>query len=814
MPWKLADLFYDQLTTQIKEEIDMKSKTLAVALAKAEKEDEVLSILKKAGFWDDYKYWKPYGGYDNNYSIIGNQQNSADASFVEKVINSIDAVLIKECLVRGIDITGYDAPKSMAEAADTFFGVKNGQLALVPARKRTEIAQNIIIAATGDKSGQLNLSIVDRGEGQTPKRMLETILSIGKSNKLRVPFVQGKFNMGGTGALPFCGEHNLQLVISKRCPDIPNDGTDPSFDKWSVTIIRREDAREGRRSCMYTYLTDENGEILTIDSNTLPIIPTCFIKGQHETTYEDMNFGTYIKLYNYQLTGYKTSIVLDFYNRLSLLIPGLALPIRMRECREYNANTNESTASGLITRLYDDRSQKIEENFPTSSTFTVDGQKVKCSVYLFKKEEDTNGRQNKLKKNEGELFIVNGQTQGIILNSIFSRLNLSYIKDSIIVMVDCSELDIPHQEKLFMTSRDRIRTSDFSKELTVAIEAYLEDHQGLKQAEYNRRTEALKNKLADNKPFKSMLQDILKKSTVLSKIFLAGTTLQSPLNSAGAAGNSEQDDYEGKLHPTFFKLKGKMQKGNLTKHVAINRNFRVQFETDVQNDYFYRPIESGCLILKIDGAVREDLISSCNLLNGTATLTISMPQDAKVGDTHIFETAIQDEYIAQSFENSFTMIVESADETTSSGLGNRQKPADPDRKGNRIYPSGLAIPEIITVEMDEWERYNMDRFSALVYVSTENGGDYYLNMHNDYLLTELKGLRDQNRIELTRARYTYSMALIGMSIISFYKSNEAVASEVDVSAEVKKISTIISPILIPMLESMAALDDGDLRPAA
>jgi len=74
--------------------------------------------------------------------------------------------------------------------------------------------------------------------------MPDTLLSIGRSNKLKIPFVQGKFNMGGTGALQFCGTHNLQLVISKRNPDIvarennhPND--------WGFTVVRREDPTSG-----------------------------------------------------------------------------------------------------------------------------------------------------------------------------------------------------------------------------------------------------------------------------------------------------------------------------------------------------------------------------------------------------------------------------------------------------------------------------------------------------------------------------------------------------------------------------------------
>lgn len=45
-------------------------------------------------------------------------------------------------------------------------------------------------------------------------------------------------------------------------------------------------------------------------------------------------------------------------------------------------------------------------------------------------------------------------------------------------------------------------------------------------------------------------------------------------------------------------------------------------------------------------------------------------------------------------------------------------------------------------------------------------------MDNAYLLTELKGTRDKNKSELTKARYTYSMTLVGMSVAGYYKNNK------------------------------------------
>lgn len=49
-----------------------------------------------------------------NYDkIVSNQQSSAVVALVEKLVNSIDAVLTAECFRRGIDPKSPYAPKSM-----------------------------------------------------------------------------------------------------------------------------------------------------------------------------------------------------------------------------------------------------------------------------------------------------------------------------------------------------------------------------------------------------------------------------------------------------------------------------------------------------------------------------------------------------------------------------------------------------------------------------------------------------------------------------------------------------------------------------
>ena len=94
----------------------------------------------------------------------------------------------------------------------------------------------------------------------------------------------------------------------------------------------------------------------------------------------------------------------------------------------------------------------------------------------------------------------------------------------------------------------------------------------------------------------------------------------------------------------------------------------------------------------------------------------------------------------------------------------------------------------------------MTKESALVVRITDDGSDYFLNMENQCLLTELKGIKDKNKIALTKARYKYSMALLGMSVVSHYKNISD--TDIDVSDEVKKISSMIAPTFPEFLSTI------------
>lgn len=523
----------------------MNTKQLCLNLVYCETEKDVIKLLKYEGLWDDSSAWQYYGDNENNFATIGNQQSRPEAAIVEKIINSVDAVLMAECLKNGINPESPEAPISNVKALEEYFKIDNGKLTNITTSERRVLSERICLVASGNKSNPC-YSIIDNGEGQTPKNMPNTLLSIGKSNKLRIPFVQGKFNMGGTGVFQFCGKNNLQFIISKRNPDIVrHEPIDDTSDFWGFTIVRREDPEHGVRSSFYRYLAPDR-EILSFSANDIPLLP-----GDYPNPYEKkFKWGTLIKLYEYQMPQYlKTNITLDFYYRLSSFLPSISLPIRLFERREgFTDKTPQITLNGLSVRLEENKRNILEDGFPTSGTANVLNQRMKIKIYAFKRNKSKN-----YTKEEGIVFTVNGQTHGFLTKAFFTRkaVNMHYLADSLLVIVDCTEFDGRSREDLFMNSRDRLRSGVIRAKIESQLSELLKNHQGLKALRERRRNEELENKIAESKPLEDVLKSILKKSPTLSKLFISGVRLPNPFKVIKA---ESQKLFQGVKFPTYFKL--------------------------------------------------------------------------------------------------------------------------------------------------------------------------------------------------------------------------------------------------------------------
>jgi hypothetical protein len=831
---------------------DAQVRALCLALMKADAEEEVVGILKEAGLWDNKSLWRLFGDRESNYNTIGNQQSKPDAALVEKLVNAVDARLMNECLVRGINPEGPQAPQTIREAVAMFFddsynpgSPHAGQIKNWPDSKRTQIGRGITLVATGAgaRSGSPCFTIADSGEGQTPERMPETLLSLDRTNKLRIPFVQGKFNMGGTGVFKFCGgKHHLQLVVSRRNPDILKGKlTQPSDMQWSFSIVRRESEGDGRRSSVYTYLAPlgasakpGQGGVLRFTANSMPIFP----EGRAPYARES-KWGTLIKLYEYSTAGFSASnIVLtrpSLLNRMDLLLPDLALPIRLFECRttyKGHKGSFENNLMGLTVRLEDGRGENLEEGFPSSCPLSAMGEPMTATIYAFKKD-----RADTYRKNEGIIFTLNGQTHGHITPDFFIRkaVGLSYLADSILVVVDCSKFSIQAREDLFMNSRDRLSGGDMRSDLEHSLEEMLKQHQGLRDLKERRRREQTEAKLADSKPLEDILESLLKKSPTLANLFLKGLRASNPFKTMKVR-EDEEKPFEGKRFPTFFKFKGKEYGQELTRDTPINMRPRITFETDAENDYFGRTTETGQFSLFLVNGGHKIPVAGYvgpNLQNGIGTLSVQLPLNCQVGDVLHYLAVVIDSSRVDPLENRFTVRVRP--EVQPSGTpGERRKPPAGEPGNEREVAAGIALPIITEVYEKDWDKHNppFDKHTALRIKnvgddSAQNGDakpiyDFYINMDNLYLNTEIKPSRADPKV--IRARFTYGMVLLGLALVQQDEVEKAQAktkkpgadeeeqkekeeTEVNIEKRVAEFTQAVAPVLLPMIESLGELDE-------
>lgn len=817
-------------------------KKLCIELMKADYEEEVIKILKNYKLWDDETLWRYYGDTENNYSSAGNQADEAEAALIEKITNSRDAVLMNKCLELGIDPEDVNAPTSVTNAVAQFFednpnSEHAGQIREWVKKKREEIARNISIFITGAKPSPNSfpcINIADKGEGQTPLAIPNTILSLGKSIKMRIPFVHGKFNMGGTGALVYCGKNNIQLVISRRNPKLLKNSSNKIDNNWGFTIVRRFDPQGNITSSIYKYLApvfdkqnSKTGGVLNFYSDTMPI----FAK-YNEPYCIESEWGTLIKLYEYE-TRFKQRVEGGggLLRPLDLLAPDLGLPFRLHECR-YNGKDKgsfEHQINGLRVRLFDqtklDKDRKEEEKilengYPTSHNAIIEGESFIFSLYVFKEDKALTYRTS----DKGIIFTLNGQSQGWLDDRIFTRnkVALGFLKNSLFIIIDCSKLTHRGQERLFINDRAHLRKGPFHDKIISEIEDYLANHKGLAELQQERKRKLKSEKLDDSKPIDAVLTSVFKNSSILSKIFLKGERLANAFNIKKV--KSDNIEYKGKEYPDFFKFK-KINYGEILKRDAfINNKCRIDFETDAENQYFIRKNKPGTYKLSLkdnDGvfieAKNKAFEYSLNLLNGISTLNIKIENWNKVESTLNFVLEVNDpmRISAPPFTNEFILSIKSEQEDRNKGHKKRRQPPIDEEGDDREKIAGIKYPEINPVYRDQWDTYKFNEYSAMMAIKSKNENvpekiefSFFINMDNKYLEYEIKeNIKDVTEI---KAQFLNGMALLGISLIYDDQQNKNDNNKYEeIEERINDFSRAMAPILIPMIKHFSDLDLKD-----
>ncbi len=324
-----------------------------------------------------------------------------------------------------------------------------------------------------------------------------------------------------------------------------------------------------------------------------------------------------------------------------------------------------------------------------------------------------------------------------------------------------------------------------------------------------------------------VLETILKHSPNLANLFLFGKRHSNPFKTRKVQ-ESEQP-YLGKQFPTFFKFKGKEYGTVLDRETHRNHRCRISFETDADNDYFSRTLETGEFALySIANGERTPVSNYAgpNLNNGIATLSVRLPDDSEIGATIKFLATVTDPYRPQPFENRFKVLVKS-EATPASGNGKAQRPPGTTPGRGREQPGGITLPNIIEVHEAEWETYEFDKFTALKIKDAGSGEqdegddrnvtryDFFINVDNLHLKTEMKSSKAE--VQLLKAQFTYGMVLVGLGILqqdllehsgetAGNGSNDENDERRNVEQRVEQVTKALAPIMLPMIDALRTLD--------
>ena len=124
------------------------------------------------------------------------------------------------------------------------------------------------------------------------------------------------------------------------------------------------------------------------------------------------------------------------------------------------------------------------------------------------------------------VFTLNGQRHGEIRSEILARrLNLDYIVDDILLVVDVTSMPSGLREDIWMTSRDRVADTAEKRQIEDEIFTMLDEHQALRELNNRRKQQWVTQKVEEDEPL-DILQDLISEDPALAEVFGVGTELR------------------------------------------------------------------------------------------------------------------------------------------------------------------------------------------------------------------------------------------------------------------------------------------------
>ena len=506
----------------------------------------------------------------------------------------VDAILLKHIYEREIDPLGPDAPKSVVDAVRKLVnlqGSQSGALEEVDDQKylREYAEKNLIIGVTSGSASETKpcFTFVDAGEGQIPKEFSSTFLSLSSGRKKEIPFVQGKYNMGSSGVLSYCGRCWYKLIVSRRYD---------KFSPWGWTLVRR-------RPNAGTPIA----EYLMLDSKTPRFKENrIFPMRRNDREIDDFvsrDYGTIIKLYSYEFgrsANFRTIREALNENLVSTVLPFRLIDYRNKPNKARGGRRalgiDERTVNGMIFQLMriddseDDDGERISEKVEKIHVGDIRNSELGyIRIQAVPVPRESPGWLNPGRNNSRIYHAVNGQVQFKQGRGYLSqKCKLPGLKDRIVIIVDASEMLESAHNDVWKGDRETIRETEFGKLYEKEVRDAIRECNALK--EFERRVAMEETERLSDETKTKLFQNIVDSDPNIAQLLPTGAVVRLPnVDHPSTKGESQ---YVGKYNPTFVKLRGQNLRQNGI-DVPLSGARKVGFDTDAMNDWLIRPDSKG-----------------------------------------------------------------------------------------------------------------------------------------------------------------------------------------------------------------------------
>jgi len=778
----------------------MDAKDICLKLLAIDDEDEVQAIIDANPELRNPKNWHPLDNRETNFNITSNQAATGGKALTELMTNMVDAVLTKHALLKNIDPKGPKAPKTMYQAVDKLIqNLRGGRLVNADDDWLNDFAQkNLVIGVTGartKRSGYPCYTFLDNGEGQRPEDFATTFLSFSAGNKKSIPFVQGKYNMGSSGVLRYCGRKWFKLIVSRRY-----DGESP----WGWTLVRK---RPGGGMPIAEYFALSSNK--TIPSFTLDMMFPFHTGDGKKYAKIHITTGTVIKLYDYHVgsafMSFRGSRDALNENLVESILPFRILDFRQipttAEGREKAKKRGGDRALGvdprsfygmeyLLLRSHKDEDATIinedgeeedleaepiadgEEKLPVGHFADPDLGEVSITAIPLKKNLP-----EWLRRSINRVFhAVNGQVQYKQSKGFLSQsCGFPALKDRVVVLVDASKLTEEAHNEVWKGDRENVSATEVGelylqkvKETIRGAEALAKLQQKIAQEELQSTADAESNdlfqKLIDSDP------------TLAGLLSDRDPTIRVPSGGGADEGgdSGKSNTFKGRFSPTFLRIDERQKTSGI--EIPINRSRAVAARTDAENAYFDRADNAGELLVPLE--ISQRFAVRKQLFDGRLTVYLE-PKESLVaeGDQFKVKLALKDPAMPAAVEDTVLVrIVNPEKKPVKAKSKHKQKSGGAgQRKGNQQDAPLLGLPpcKLLTNDGRPIDGYAVEPWPTNVDGFDEHDGGiiedlgngrvvYKINYDNSYHLRYKRAAGSKVGKEVVSKKYILGMRVLMM----------------------------------------------------